>query len=75
MTINPSGIPMVVDVMDASRPNMQENGNDIAIALDPILLTYTLRVLEFISRKIYSVKFLNFDLPEVARENKNTQAC
>lgn len=29
-------IPIVVAVMDASRPNMQENGRDNAIAPDPI---------------------------------------
>ena len=31
---------MVVDVMDARRPNIQENGRDMAIAPDPIFLTY-----------------------------------
>ena len=32
-------IPMVVDVMDARRPNMHENGRDMAIAPDPSLPT------------------------------------
>lgn len=31
---------MVVDVMDARRPNIQENGRDMATAPDPIFLTY-----------------------------------
>jgi hypothetical protein len=29
-------LPIVVAVMDARRPNMQENGRDMAIAPDPI---------------------------------------
>lgn len=29
-------IPMVVDVMDARRPKMQENGRDKVIACDPM---------------------------------------
>lgn len=32
-------LPNVVDVMDARRPNMQENGREMAIALEPIFLT------------------------------------
>lgn len=36
-------VPMVVDVMDARRPNMQEKGKDIAIALDPIFLTCNMK--------------------------------
>lgn len=33
-------IPIVVDVIDARRPNMQEKGRDIAIAPEPILSTF-----------------------------------
>lgn len=32
-------IPIVVDVMDASKPNIQENGSEMAIAPEPIFLT------------------------------------
>ena len=33
------GLPIVVEVIDESRPNKQEKGRDIAIAPVPILAT------------------------------------
>ena len=60
--------------MDANRPNMQENGRDMAIAPDPIFEICPDDNIRNSNR--LGIKFLrSLNLPEAALEKKSKQAC
>lgn len=67
-------LPIVVDVMDARIPIIQEKGREMAIAPDPSFPTCPYEKLgTMICKKSRVYKLLY--LPKAAQENKSKQAC